>query len=104
MTDKIGILADASTVLGFRLAGVQHAFTATPESADAQLTAALQTSDLGILIITTDLLHALSHKNRKLVDALTKPVVVAIPARGSKVGGANDIAQKIKRAIGVELK
>ena len=47
-----------------------------------------------------------SHKTKKAMEALAKPVIVTVPGKSEALGGkkSGNIADLVKRAIGIELK
>jgi len=49
---KLAVIADNATATGFRLAGVEHTFALTGESAEKKLAELLSDSTFGILIVT----------------------------------------------------
>ncbi len=102
--DKIIVIGDADTVTGFRLAGVLEALPADQSNADELVSAAIARPDVGILIITQDVLSSLSSKTSKQIETLAKPVVIDVPGKRDASKPSESIAQRVKKAIGVELK
>ncbi len=103
MKDAIAVVGDSETVLGFRLAGIQKTFEAN-DDADAVITAALSAEGIGILIVSQDVFETASAKVRKSADDSTKPVVVVIPGKKTRnAQGSANLAQLVKRAIGVDI-
>ncbi len=106
MKDSIALVGDSETVLGFRLAGIQKAFetNANADDVDAVLLSALSEPNVGILIVSQDAMEKASAKMRKMAEESTKPVVVVIPGKNTKVAkGSSNLAQLVKRAIGVDI-
>lgn len=105
MNEKIAVIADDPTLLGYRLAGVDECVWVTRDTAEAKLLALLDKPGIGIIITPTDLLDLVSPKARKRAESSTKPVVVTIPPRGALPGAkGGSIAKLVKRVIGIELK
>ncbi len=103
--DKIIVVGDADTVLGFRLAGVSQAHAVSDaEGAEAGVGEALARSDAGILIITQEALNSLSAKTRKELSLVAKPAVVEVPGKRAADQGGESLAALIKKAMGVDLK
>ena len=103
--DKIIVIGDSDTVLGFRLAGVTEAAVAeTPEAAQAAVAAALDSADSGILIITQDAMSSLTPKVRKHLQSIAKPAVIEVPGKKAAAASGESIAVLIKKVMGVELK
>jgi len=106
MKDSIAAVGDSETLLGFRLAGVQTTFEtdASGSDADAVLSQALAAPGVGIVIVSQDVFEAASAKMRKSAEDSTKPVVVVIPGKKTKTAqGSANLAQLVKRAIGVDI-
>lgn len=102
--EKIMVIGDADTVTGFRLAGVIESKVADAAQADAAVTDAIARPDVGIVIITQDMLAALSHKTVKQLETLAKPVVIEVPGKRDASGATESISEQVKKAIGIELK
>ncbi len=103
--DKIIVVADADTVLGFRLAGVAEAHEAeSEEEAERAVTAALSRSDAGILVITQQAMDALSPKTRRELSSIAKPAVIEVPGKRELDRGAESLSALIKKTMGIELK
>ncbi len=103
MKDAIAVVGDSETVLGFRLAGIQKTFESNSDS-DAILLQALAAQGVGILIVSQDVFEQASAKVRKAAENSTKPVVVVIPGKKTRhAQGSANLAQLVKRAIGVDI-
>ncbi len=103
--DKIIVIGDADTVLGFRLAGVtEAAVVETPEAGEAAVSQALAATDSGILIITQDVMATLPQKTQKHLQSIAKPAVVEVPGKKAAEAGGESIKVLIKKVMGVELK
>lgn len=101
--DHIAVLADSETLLGFKLAGIQHAFVANGQ-ADEELQNAMKTEGVGILIVSQDVFQEASAKTQKTATESAKPVVVVIPGKKTKKAkGSANLAAMVKRAIGVDI-
>lgn len=103
--DKIAVVADADTLIGFKLAGITETFECLPGREDEVISSALEKSGVGILVIAENIASAVSTRTKRLMDASTKPVVVIVPGKTAKAGSASgeNIAAMVKRAIGVDL-
>lgn len=101
--DHIAVLADSETLLGFRLAGIRHAFVANGRP-DEELDTAMKTPGIGILIVSQDVFQDASPKLQKHATDSAKPVVVVIPGKKTKQAkGSANLAAMVKRAIGVDI-
>jgi V/A-type H+-transporting ATPase subunit F len=104
MTNKIAIIGDTDTVVGFRLAGILN--SAIPAEASATRQALFDFSNdtnISIIIIT----EQLAEEIRETIEELSErpyPVVVEIPdKRGRLAGKESPVRRLVKRAIGIEL-
>lgn len=104
MTNKIAIIGDTDTVVGFRLAGILKAKTPTDKaSTQRALTEFSQDRDVSLVIIT----ERLAELSRETIEELSTrpyPVIVEIPdKKGQLTDKASPLRRLVKRAIGVEL-
>lgn len=99
--DKIVVLGDRDLVTGFKLVGIRDAVVCTPETADAKLNELLLRSDAGIVIFQDEFYNNLSHKTRKLIETVPKPVVVNVGVKAAS--STENLQAMIKRAIGISL-
>ncbi|MFX1565930.1 MAG: V-type ATP synthase subunit F [Promethearchaeota archaeon] len=104
MTDKIAIIGDTDTVVGFRLAGILNSNIPSDASETRQaLLTFSQDSNISIIIIT----EPLAEENRETIEELSErpyPVIVEIPDKTGRLEGKeSSIRRLVKRAIGVEL-
>lgn len=99
--DKIIVLGDRDLVAGFKLVGVKDAIVCTPEDADSKLNELLQRNDAGIVIFQDEFYNNLTHKTKKLIETIPKPVVVSVGVKGAS--STENLQAMIKRAIGISL-
>ena len=85
-------------VQGFKLVGVRKAIAATREDLEAKIGEVLDDPEVGILILNTADMKALSHTMRRRLDTAARPVVISVGATEDE-----DLRTKVKRAIGVDL-
>lgn len=104
MTDKIAIIGDTDTVVGFRLAGILN--SDIPSNASETRQAMLnfsQDQNISIIIIT----EPLAEDVRETIEELSErpyPVIVEIPDKTGRLEGKESpVRRLVKRAIGVEL-
>ncbi|HII38925.1 TPA: hypothetical protein HA318_02890 [Candidatus Micrarchaeota archaeon] len=102
--EKIIVIGDKQTALGFGVAGVKDSFEAKNNDAEELTAQVLAREDAGILVVTTEVMDSLSLKTRKTLQESSKPVVIVIPSTRESVGKGDDIAAMVKKAIGIELK
>lgn len=103
---KISVVADHTTVTGFRLAGVKDCHEVEkPEDAKDVLKAISKEEDQGMIIIT----EAIAEKMRDEIEAMTEgrvtPIVVEIPDSKGPLPEKEDLIRKlVKQAVGIEIK
>ncbi|MEK6953375.1 MAG: V-type ATP synthase subunit F [Candidatus Micrarchaeota archaeon] len=99
--DKILVLGDRDLVTGFKLVGVRDGVVCSAEDADGKLNALLQRQDAGIIIFQDEFFGSLSHKTKKLIETIPKPVVVSVGVKAAS--STENLQAMIKRAIGISL-
>lgn len=103
---KISVVADHTTVTGFRLAGVKDCHeVGKPEDAREVIQSLSKEEDMGMIIIT----ESIAEKLRSVLDTLTEgkvtPLVVEIPDSKGPIPGKEDpIRRLVKQAVGIEIK
>ena len=99
---SVAIIGDIDVVSGFRLGGVKRAEVAN--SAEEAVAAFDKILDEEILIITQVLANEIrNHINRKIGSSVL-PMIIEIPDKdGSSEGSSDQMADLIKRVIGVEM-
>ena len=101
---SVAIIGDIDVVSGFRLGGVKRAEVAnSAEEAVAAFDKILD-EEISIIIITQVLANEIrNHINRKIGSSVL-PMIIEIPYKdGSSEGSSDQMADLIKRVIGVEM-
>ena len=101
---SVAIIGDIDVVSGFRLGGVKRAEVAnSAEEAVAAFDKILD-EEISIIIITQVLANEIrNHINRKIGSSVL-PMIIEIPDNdGSSEGSSDQMADLIKRVIGVEM-
>jgi vacuolar-type H+-ATPase subunit F/Vma7 len=104
MTDKIAVIGDTDTVVGFRLAGILNSNTpADGSSARQALLDFSNNANISVVIIT----EPIAEEIRETIEELSErpyPVIVEIPDKTGRLEHKESpIRRLVKRAIGVEL-
>ena len=94
----IAILGSSSFTLGFKLSGVRRIISTEDGGYVERLESALRDPTIGILIISDDDLRSLSQLWRARISESVRPVVISVGKSGEE-----DIRERIKRAIGLDL-
>lgn len=100
MSKEIGVMGSPDFVLGFNLAGIRRTYVTDRDAFADQLAGVLDAREnLGILVVEAAHLQSLPPlQRRKVIDSL-EPVVVAM----GEGAGEDDLREKVKRAIGIDL-
>jgi V/A-type H+-transporting ATPase subunit F len=85
-------------VQGFKLAGIRKTVSVGKEALESSIAKVLDDPNVGILILSAADLGGLSHQMRRRLDTTPRPVVIAVGEKQQE-----DLREKIKRAIGVDL-
>ena len=94
---EIAVLGSEEFTLGFRLAGIRRVFVADQENYQEKMLEAMSQQTIGILAVDAkDLDNLPQNLRHKVMDSI-QPVVVAVG------GSDDDLREKVKRAIGVDL-
>ncbi len=99
---KIVVIGDAEFNVGFSLAGIpsESMFDVkSDEDIVESVKKALDDRDVGIVVIKYDYLKRLPPVLRKEIDERVQPTFVAVGGSG----GVEEIREKIRKAIGVDL-
>ncbi len=104
VSDKIAVIGDRDTVIGFRMAGVTE--STVPQS-PAETRQALRSyfSDpmMGLILITEPLAKKIEDTILELSEAPV-PVVLLIPDRRGPTGAYETVLKElVRRAVGIEI-
>ncbi|MEM4155899.1 MAG: V-type ATP synthase subunit F [Archaeoglobaceae archaeon] len=96
----MAVIGDMDFVTGFMLAGITDIYEV---SKDEEIVKAvedvLNRKDLGVVAIKSEFLKKLPVALKKELDERVEPTFIAVGA----TGGVEEIKEKIRKAIGVEL-
>ncbi len=103
---KISVIADHTTVTGFRLAGVKDCHEVQkPEEAKEVLKALSKEEDMGMIILTETIADKLRDEIEAMTEGRVTPLVVEIPdSKGPMPGKEDNIRRLVKKAVGIEIK
>ncbi len=97
---KLAVIGDPDFTLGFILAGISDIYEV---SADEEIVKAvedvLKRDDVGVVIIRQEYLRKLPPVLRREIDEKVEPTFVSVGG----TGGVEEIREKIRKAIGVDL-
>jgi len=100
---KLLVIGSAPAVWGFSLAGISGHIVATVEELDEALDSALQNSDTGIVLVTSDAVDLARERLSNLMARSELPLIVEIPGPGGPSPNRQSINEMLRRTIGVRL-
>jgi len=101
------VIADADSVVGFRLAGVEAVAAGSPEEAERLLRQCLAEGCASLILIQQSFLEAFSEGTRRTLEKLSVPLVIPLPLASvwSREEPSQDyILSLIRRSIGYRMK
>jgi V/A-type H+-transporting ATPase subunit F len=100
---RIVVVGYPSTVVGFRLAGVQESYPAESKDCEAIVAKLLDREDVGVIVINRRAVQAFDWRMKRRIEKTTKPVVVEIPDSSGDVPEEESLGELMKRALGFDL-
>jgi V/A-type H+-transporting ATPase subunit F len=97
------IIGDEDAVLGFGLVGVEGKDVQNAGQAQEAFTAALEQSDIGIIIITERVADLIRPQVDRFIFTRNFPLIVEIPDRLGPLEGKSGIREMVNQAIGIKL-
>ena len=94
---EVAVVGGEQFVLGFRLAGVRKTRVAGPSELESQIGQILEDESVGILVLHGKDVERLSYATRRRLENVARPVVITVGKR------EEDLREKVKRAIGIDL-
>ena len=100
---KMYLLSDnIDTLMGMRLAGVDGVVVHSESEIREKLTLAVQNPEIGIVLITENLIMLCKELVFDIKLNRAKPLIIEIPDRHGN-GGKGNITRYIKEAIGINI-
>jgi V/A-type H+/Na+-transporting ATPase subunit F len=97
------VIASEDTVLGFSFAGVEGKIVRTAEETQQAFEQAMQTPDIGILIITEPIAQMIRAKIDNWIVSGRQPLIIEIPDEHGPLKGRRTAREFVKSAIGVKF-
>jgi V/A-type H+-transporting ATPase subunit F len=96
---EIAVVGSGDSVLGFSLAGIKKAYSAsTEDELVSKIEMAMADPNVGILVLTQKDFNSLPKRLQEQLSDSVRPTVISI---GTEL--STEMREKIKRAIGVDL-
>ena len=102
--DKILVIADSQTCIGYRLAGVKETHALDGKQAEKKLEELLEQENIGIIVVNEKTITQMDWRLKKKIDRIAKPVVIAVPGKEGPSEEAESLKKMISKALGFELK
>jgi len=97
------VIGDESTVMGFRLVGVEGEVVETAEEAREELKKMVAAPDAGIIIITEKIAAQLHEEMEHHIFERSFPLIIEIPDRTGPIPGRVSIRQLVRAAVGINV-
>ena len=102
MTDRIAVVGDWNSILGFRALGLETVPVKDAQEAK-EAVRRLAKEEYAVIYLTEQLAKDMVDTLRRYKDAL-RPAIILIPGREGSLGiGKSNIESAIKRAIGTDI-
>lgn len=101
------VIADADSVVGFRLAGVDAVAAGCAEEAERLLRACIAEGCASLVLVNQSFLDRFSEATRRTIEKLSLPLIIPIPISPTwwKEEPSQDyVLSLIRRAIGYQMK
>lgn len=96
---EIAVLGSPEFTLGFQLAGISHIYNPEgEESIQSDLKGLLNSKDVGIVVVDSEVLTSLPDRLREQLSASVSPTILGIGTEED-----NTLRETIRKAIGVDL-
>lgn len=100
---KVMVIGNPEAVLGFSLVGVDGRAASNAAEANQILDETLESSDIGIVLITQDIAGMIASRMEDLKLHSTVPLVVEIPGPGGVSPDQPSLSEIVLKAIGIKL-
>lgn len=102
MTDRIAVVGDWNSILGFRALGLETVPVKNAQEAK-EAVRELAKEECAVIYLTEQLAKDMTDTLQRYKDAL-RPAIILIPGREGSLGiGQSNIESAIKRAIGTDI-
>jgi vacuolar-type H+-ATPase subunit F/Vma7 len=101
------VVADADSVVGFRLAGVDAVAAGCPEEAERLVRACIAEGQASLILVNQGFLDRFSEATRRKIERLSLPLIIPLPISATwwKEEPSQDyVLSLIRRAIGYQMK
>jgi len=96
---QIAVVGSNDFITGFQLAGVRSIYQTDSSNIEETIQKVIEDEEIGVMVLEEEEMQKLSHRARKSLDKLIKPVIVTLTTEPKK----DDIRELIKRSVGIDL-
>lgn len=99
--EKIAVIGERETALGFKLVGIKDAFILSGPEAASALRKFIEEKEYGLVIASNTILDYVNTSTLRAAETSLKPIVVFIPINEEK--DKESVEQLAKRVLGVNI-
>ncbi len=99
--EKIAVIGERETVLGFKLVGIKDAFIASGGDAVSLLRDIMDKKEYGLVIVSNTIIGHMDTATLRQAETSLKPIIVFIPVEEEK--NKESVEQLAKRVLGVNI-
>lgn len=99
--EKIAVIGERETVLGFKLVGIKDAFIASGAEAVQLLRGMIEKKEYGLVIASNTILDYMDTSTLRMAETSLQPIIVFIPVAEEK--NKESVEQLAKRVLGVNI-
>ncbi len=99
--EKIAVIGERETALGFKLVGIKDAFISSGEEAVSLLRGMMDKKEYGLVIASNTIVEYMDTATLRQAETSLKPIIVFIPVEEEK--NKESVEQLAKRVLGVNI-
>lgn len=99
--EKIAVIGERETVLGFKLVGIKDAFIASGAEAVQLLRGMIEKKEYGLVIASNTILDYMDTSTLRMAETSLQPIIVFIPVAEEK--NKESVEQLARRVLGVNI-
>jgi vacuolar-type H+-ATPase subunit F/Vma7 len=100
---KVVVIGSAGAVWGFALAGVAGQIVETQDELEATLEAMLERSDIGVILVTSDVVDLARERIEAIMARSEVPLLVEIPGPAGSSPNRLSIRDLLRRTTGANV-
>lgn len=100
---KIIVIGHPDAVLGFSLTGINGQIATTAEEVQKAIDGVLTMPDVGIVLITDDVVKFIEERLNQMMLRSTRPLFIEIPGPEGMRAGRPSLSEVIQKTIGIRM-